>query len=95
MLSNFLQNQKLTLYTIFTSLISLYKFDSGFESIKIYEGGSEYGGLVRNITGIYKQTRVVVPGNQMFVKFEMHSNVVASNGFKAYIHRIGINFLSL
>ena len=45
---------------------------------------------MRNITGIHKQTKVLVPGNQMFVKFETSQNAVASNGFKAYIHRIGI-----
>ena len=78
----------MTLYTIFTSLISLYKFDSGFESIKIYEGGSEYGDPVRNITGIHKQTNVSVPGNQMFVKLKRRSNIVRK-GFRALILRIG------
>ena len=58
--------------------------------MKIYEGGSEYADLVKSFTGIHKQTKVSVPGNQMFVKFET-SSTVASKGFTAFIHRIGIN----
>ena len=54
----------------------------------IYEGGNEYAHLVRNITGIHKQTKVSIPGNQMFVKFESTSTVT-SKGFKAFIHKIG------
>ena len=60
------------------------------ESIKIYGGGSEYADLVKSFTGIHKQTKVSVPGNQMFVKYETTSTV-ATRGFKAFIHRIGIN----
>ena len=56
--------------------------------MEIYEGGNEYAHLVRNITGIYKQTKVSIPGNQMFVKFES-SSTVSSKGFKAFIHKIG------
>ena len=56
--------------------------------MEIYEGGNEYAHLVRNITGIHKQTKVSIPGNQMFVKFETSSNVV-SKGFTAFIHKIG------
>ena len=56
--------------------------------MEFYEGGSEYTHLVRNITGIHKQTKVSIPGNQMFVKFETSSNV-ASKGFTAFIHKIG------
>ena len=56
--------------------------------MEIYEGGNEYAYLVRNITGIHKQTKVSIPGNQMFVKFET-SSTVASKGFKAFIHKIG------
>ena len=54
----------------------------------IYEGGNEYAHLVRNITGIHKQTKVSIPGNQMFVKFESRSTV-SSKGFKAFIHKLG------
>ena len=63
------------------------------EEIKIYGGGSEYADLVKSFTGIHKQTKVSVPGNQMFVKFET-SSTVASKGFKAFIHKIGKLILS-
>ena len=53
-----------------------------------YDGGNEYADLVRNLTGIYKQTKVAVPGNQMFVKYETSSNV-ARKGFRAFIQKIG------
>ena len=56
--------------------------------MEIYEGGNEYAHLVRNITGIHKQTKVSIPSNQMFVKFETRATV-ASKGFKAFIHKIG------
>ena len=58
------------------------------QHIKIYEGGSEYADLIENMTGIHEQTKVSVPGNQMFVKFET-SSTVASKGFMALIHRKG------
>ena len=69
---------------LFTSQI-----ESGFEYIKIYEGGSEYADLVKNITGIHAQTNVSVPGNQMFVKFESSSTDAYRKGFRAVIHKIG------
>ena len=61
---------------------------SGFEYIRIYDGGSEYANLVETITGVHKQIVVSVPGNQMFVKFETSSNV-ATYGFRAFINKTG------
>ena len=43
---------------------------------------------MRTITDTDEETKVSVPGNQMFVKFETSSNV-ASKGFTAFIHEIG------
>ena len=54
--------------------------------MEIYEGGNEYADLVRNFTGIHKQTKVAVPGNQMFVKFESISTVTRK-GFMAFIQK--------
>ena len=54
----------------------------------IYEGGSEFADLVKNITGIKKQTNVTIPGNQMFVRFET-SLTTAKKRFRALIHKIG------
>ena len=56
--------------------------------MEIYEGGNEYTDLVKNFTGIHNQTKVSVPSNQMFVKFET-SSTVDSKGFIAYIQKIG------
>ena len=61
------------------------------ESIKIYGGGSEYADLVKSFTGIHKQTKVSVPGNQILVEYEISSIVGRRKGFTAFIHRIGIN----
>ena len=89
-LSNFDQLQIINLIQSNSPLIITQVY-SGLEYVNIYEGGSEYADLVRNFTGIYKQTNVSVAGNQMFVKFETSSTVAARRGFRAYIHRIGIN----
>ena len=57
----------------------------------MYDGGSEYADLVETMTGIHQQINVSVPSNQMFIEFETRSKV-ATKGFRAFIHRIGINF---
>ena len=57
----------------------------------MYDGGSEYADLVETMTGIHQQINVSVPSNQMFIEFETSSKV-ATKGFSAFIHRIGINF---
>ena len=56
--------------------------------MEIYKGGSENADLVKKFTGIHKQTKVAVPGNQMFVKFES-TLTVTSKRFMAFIHKIG------
>ena len=56
--------------------------------MEIYEGGNEYAYIAKNFTGMHNQTKVSVPSNQMFVKLET-SSIVASKGFKAFIHKIG------
>ena len=65
------------------------ELESG-EYIKIYDGGSEYADLVKNMTGIHKQISISVPGNQIFVKFETNSEETNSieTGFRAFIQRI-------
>ena len=56
--------------------------------MEIYEGGNEYADIVRKFTGMHNQTKVSVPSNQMFVKFET-SSTSTSKGFKAFIQKIG------
>ena len=57
---------------------------SGFDSIKIYDGGSNYSDLIKSMTGSYRNTKVSSPGNQVFIGFETTS-IVAKRGFKASI----------
>ena len=43
-----------------------------------------------NLTGMHKQTKISVPGNQMFITFGSNSATFVNKGFKAYIYEIGI-----
>ena len=53
---------------------------------KIYDGGSEYSEVVENLSGIYNQTKVSVPSNQVFISFEANSKFDNKNkDFMAYI----------
>ena len=58
--------------------------------MKIYDGGSEYSDLISILTGMHDQTKISVPGNQMFIIFES-SSTNAKKGFKAQIHKICID----
>ena len=75
----------------FIKFILWWKLNSGLEFIEIYGGGSEYADLVKSFTGIHKQAKVSVPGNQIFVKYEISSTVARRKGFTAFIQRIGIS----
>ena len=44
-----------------------------------------------NMTGLHKQTKISVPGNQMFITFGSNSATFVNKGFKASIHEIGID----
>ena len=43
-----------------------------------------------NMTGMHNQTKISVPGNQMFITFESNSTKFAKIGFKAFIDKIGM-----
>ena len=43
-----------------------------------------------NMTGMHNQTKISVPGNQMFITFESNSTIFAKKGFKAFIDKIGM-----
>ena len=58
---------------------------SGFDSLKVYDGGSKYSDLIKSMTGVYKNAKVSGPRNQIFVNFETSSSV-ARRGFEASIH---------
>ena len=57
----------------------------GLDSLNVYDGGSKYSDLIKSMTGVYKNTKVSGPRNQIFVNFETSSSV-ARKGFKASIH---------
>ena len=54
----------------------------------IYDGDSKETDLAAKITGNYNQTKISVPGNQMFITFETTSKL-AKKGFKASISKMG------
>ena len=41
------------------------------------------------MTGTHNQTKISVPGNQMFITFESIS--ITKKGFKAFIYKIGMD----
>ena len=59
------------------------------DSINVYDGGSKYSDLIKSMTGVYKNTKVSGPRNQIFVNFETNS-LVARKGFEASIHENSI-----
>ena len=50
----------------------------------IYEGGSEKGKLLKNMTGTYNNTQISTPFNQMYIEFHTNGNIVGK-GFNASI----------
>ena len=44
-----------------------------------------------NMTGTHTHTKISVPGNQMFITFGSNSATFTKKGFKAFIHKIGID----
>ena len=57
---------------------------SGHDYLRVYDGGSKYSDLIKNITGTYRYTKISSPRNQMFIEFETAS-IVAKRGFNASI----------
>ena len=62
---------------------------SGHDYLRVYDGGSKYSDLIKSMTGVYKNTKVSGPRNQIFVNFETNS-LVARKGFEASIHENSI-----
>ena len=57
---------------------------SGHDYLRVYDGGSKYSDLIKSMTGVYKNTQVSGPRNQIFVTFET-SSTISKRGFKASI----------
>ena len=59
---------------------------SGHDYLRVYDGGSKDSDLIKSMTGTYRNTKVSVPGNQMFVEFETTTrSTVVKRGFNASI----------
>ena len=58
---------------------------SGHDYLRVYDGGSKYSDLIKDMTGTYRNTKVSSPRNQMFIEFETTSSV-ARRGFEASIY---------
>ena len=50
----------------------------------MYEGGSEKGKMIANMTGIKNNTQISTPRNQIFVVFHTNDNI-GGKGFYAKI----------
>ena len=50
----------------------------------VYEGGSEKGKMIANMTGKKSDTQISIPRNQMFVEFHTNGNI-GGKGFHANI----------
>ena len=71
---------------MFHKINTSIQIEKGHDYIKIYDGGSQYSEVVANLSGIYNQTKISVPGNQVFISFEANSNSDNNNkGFMTYI----------
>ena len=79
---------------MFHKISTSIQIEKGHDYIKIYDGGSQYSEVVANLSGIYNQTKISVPGNQVFISFEANSNSDNNNkGFMTYILEKGNHFL--
>ena len=70
----------------FTYINTIIQIEKGLDYIEIYDGGSQYSEVVANLSGIFNQTKVSIPGNQVFINFEVNS--ISDNkikGFNAFI----------
>ena len=61
---------------------------SGHDYLRVYDGGSKYSDLIKNMTGNMTgtniNTKVSSPRNQIFIEFNTTS-IVAKRGFNASI----------
>ena len=60
------------------------KIEKDKDFLYIYEGGSEKGKMIANMTGKKIDTHISIPGNQMYIEFHTNGNIEAK-GFYAKI----------
>ena len=58
--------------------------DDDKDFLSIYNGGSDDSEMVAKLTGQMNDTKIAIPGNQMFVVFNTNEEIVRK-GFQALI----------
>ena len=62
----------------------LLQLEDGNDTLVIHNGGNEDSKIVQNLTGQMNETKISIPGNQMFVVFHTNEEIVRK-GFHALI----------
>ena len=60
------------------------KLEKDKDFLYIYEGGSQKGKMIANMTGKKIDTHISIPGNQMYIEFHTNGNI-EGKGFYAKI----------
>ena len=69
----------------------LLQLEDGNDTLVIHNGGNEDSKIVQKLTGQMNETKISIPGNQMFVVFKTNKDTVRK-GFNAMI--VGSELLS-
>ena len=62
----------------------LLQLEDGNDFLSIHNGGSDNSEMVAKLTGTIDQTKIAIPGNQMFMVFHTNEEI-AQKGFNALI----------
>ena len=62
----------------------LLQLEDGVDFLSIHNGGSDDSEMVAKLTGQINDTKIAIPGNQMFVVFHTNDEIVRK-GFHALI----------
>ena len=62
----------------------LLKLEDGKDFLSIHNGGNDHSKMVAKLTGQINDTKIAIPGNQMFVVFHTNDEIVRK-GFHALI----------
>ena len=62
----------------------LLQLEDGVDFLSIHNGGSDDSEMVAKLTGQINDTKIAIPGNQMFVVFHTNEEIVRK-GFQALI----------
>ena len=62
----------------------LLQLEDGVDFLSIHNGGSDDSEMVAKLTGQMNDTKIAIPGNQMFVVFNTNEEIVRK-GFHALI----------